>query len=238
MTTVFTNIKLLVNTREKSELLYGRELQSLPCVENAYLVVEDDEIADFGPMSKFTGSRSGSNSIECLGKMILPCWCDSHTHVVFAESREQEFLDKIKGLSYAEIAAKGGGIINSAGKLQETSEDELFNQAWKRLEELAKLGTGAVEIKSGYGLTTEAELKMLRVIKKLRERSNLFVKSTFLGAHTYPPAYKEDHEGYIDLILNEMLPAIAAEKLADYIDVFCENGFFSVEQTDTICRAG
>ena len=238
MTTVFTDIKLLVNTREKSELLYGWELQSLPCVENAYLVVEDDEIADFGPMSKFTGSRSGSNSIECLGKMILPCWCDSHTHVVFAESREQEFLDKIKGLSYAEIAAKGGGIINSAGKLQETSEDELFNQAWKRLEELAKLGTGAVEIKSGYGLTTEAELKMLRVIKKLRERSNLFVKSTFLGAHTYPPAYKEDHEGYIDLILNEMLPAIAAEKLADYIDVFCENGFFSVEQTDTICRAG
>ena len=238
MTTIFTNIKLLVNTREKSEVLYGLELQNLPCVENAYLVVEDDEIADFGPMTKFTGSRSESNSIVCSGKIILPCWCDSHTHLVFAESREQEFLDKIKGLSYAEIAAKGGGIINSAGKLQETSEDELFNQAWKRLEELAKLGTGAVEIKSGYGLTTEAELKMLRVIKKLRERSHLFVKSTFLGAHTYPQAYKEDHEGYINLIISEMLPVIAAEKLADYIDVFCENGFFSVEETDTICRAG
>ncbi|HKH60689.1 MAG TPA: imidazolonepropionase [Flavitalea sp.] len=238
MTTIFTNIKLLVNTREKSELLYGRELQNLPSVENAYLVVEDDEIADFGPMSKIPGSRLGSNSIESSGKMILPCWCDSHTHLVFAESREQEFLDKIKGLSYAEIAAKGGGIINSASKLQEISEDELFNRAWKRLEELSKLGTGAVEIKSGYGLTTESELTMLRVIKKLRERSNLYIKSTFLGAHTYPPGYQEDHEGYINLIIHEMLPAIAAENLADYIDVFCENGFFSAEETDTICRAG
>lgn len=238
MTTIFTNIKLLVNTREKSELLYGKELQNLPSVENAYLVVEDDEIADFGPMSGFSGSSSASNSIESSGKMILPCWCDSHTHLVFAESREQEFLDKIRGLSYAEIAARGGGIINSASKLQETSEDELFTRAWNRLEELAKLGTGAVEIKSGYGLTTEAEIKMLRVIKKLRERSNLFIKSTFLGAHTYPPTYKEDHEGYINLIIQEMLPVIAAENLADYIDVFCENGFFSAKETDSICRAG
>lgn len=238
MTTIFTNIKLLVNTRAKSELLYGKELQNLPSVENAYLVVEDDEIADFGPMSGFSGSSSASNSIESSGKMILPCWCDSHTHLVFAESREQEFLDKIRGLSYAEIAARGGGIINSASKLQETSEDELFTRAWNRLEELAKLGTGAVEIKSGYGLTTEAEIKMLRVIKKLRERSNLFIKSTFLGAHTYPPTYKEDHEGYINLIIQEMLPVIAAENLADYIDVFCENGFFSTQETDSICRAG
>src|SRR5687768_17446827 len=193
MTTIFTNIKLLVNTREKSYLLYGSELGKLPSVENAYLVVEDDEIADFGPMSTFPVALKKTDSIQCSGKLVMPCWCDSHTHLVFAESREQEFLDKIKGLSYADIAAKGGGIINSAKKLQDTSEDKLFQEAWTRLEELAKLGTGAVEIKSGYGLTTEAELKMLRVIKKLRQRSNMDIKSTFLGAHTYPLEFREDH---------------------------------------------
>ena len=238
MTTIFTNIKLLINTREESRLLYGSELQNLPSVENAYLVIEGNEIADFGTMSKFPGGRSGFDSIDCSGKMIMPCWCDSHTHLVFAESREHEFLDKIKGLSYAEIAAKGGGILNSARRLQNTSEDELFGGAWKRLTEIAKLGTGAVEIKSGYGLTTEAEIKMLRVIKKLRDRSDLCIKSTFLGAHTYPLEYKEDHPGYIKLIIEEMLPVIASEKLADYIDVFCEDGFFSAEETETICRAG
>ena len=237
MTTIFTNIKLLINTREDSSLLYGSELGKLPTVEHAYLVVEDDEIADFGPMSGVPGTV-GASAIECSGKMVMPCWCDSHTHLVFAESREQEFLDRIRGLSYAEIAAKGGGIINSAKKLQDTSEDELFRKARTRLEELAKLGTGAVEIKSGYGLTTEAELKMLRVIKKLKECSSVEIKSTFLGAHTYPVEYRENHQGYINLIIDEMLPAIAAEQLADYIDVFCENGFFSVEETDLICRAG
>jgi len=158
--------------------------------------------------------------------------------LVFASSREEEFVDKIKGMSYAEIAARGGGILNSARKLNDTSEDELFSNAWRRLEEVSKLGTGAIEIKSGYGLTIEGELKMLRVIKKLKERSVLSIKATFLGAHTYPLEYKENHQGYIDCIINEMLPVIAKEKLADYIDVFCETGFFSPEETETICRAG
>jgi imidazolonepropionase len=158
--------------------------------------------------------------------------------LVFASSREEEFVDKIKGMSYAEIAARGGGILNSARKLNDTSEDQLFNNAWKRLEEVSMLGTGAIEIKSGYGLTVEGELKMLRVIKKLKERSALSIKATFLGAHAYPLEYKEDHQGYIDCIINEMLPVIAREKLADYIDVFCETGFFSPEETEMICMAG
>lgn len=238
MTTIFTNIKLLVNTRAESQLLYGDELKNLPCVENAYLVIEDDEIADYGPMSKSFGSYSGAVTIDTSGKCILPCWCDSHTHLVFAGSRENEFVDKLKGLSYAEIAAKGGGILNSAKKLQDVPEDELFNMAWRRLNEISRLGTGAIEIKSGYGLSTEAELKMLRVIGKLKERSNLLIKSTFLGAHTYPLEYKDNHQGYIDCIINEMLPVIAAEKLANYIDVFCETGFFSAEETEMICKAG
>src|SRR4030095_1715557 len=168
----------------------------------------------------------------------LPCWCDSHTHLVFAASREEEFGDKIKGISYEEIAEKGGGILNSAKKLKEIKEDELFDLTLKRLNDLIKLGTGAIEIKSGYGLTVDSELKMLRVIRKLKERSPIPIRSTFLGAHTYPLEYKENHHGYIDLIINEMLPVIAKEKLADYIDVFCETGFFSPEETETICRAG
>lgn len=169
---------------------------------------------------------------------VLPSWSDSHTHIVLAGSREEEFLDKIKGLSYQEIAPKGGGILNSAKKLNETSEDELFNEAWKRLEEVSKLGTGAVEIKSGYRLTLEGELKMLRVIKKLKQKSQLKIKSTFLGAHAFPLEYKENHSGYIDCIIIEMLPVIAKEKLADYIDVFCDVGFFSSEEMKTICEAG
>lgn len=239
MTIIFTNIKRLVNTRNESHLLYGSELKDLPSIENAYLIIEDDEIADYGSMSALTTTlRSGAPVIDASGKFILPCWCDSHTHLVFAGSRENEFVDKIQGFSYAEIAAKGGGIINSAKKLQETSEEELFKKAWERLDELSKLGTGAVEIKSGYGLTSEGELKMLRVIKKLRERSRLFIRSTFLGAHTYPLEFKNNHQGYIDCIIHEMLPVIAAEKLADYIDVFCETGFFSTEETEIICKAG
>ncbi len=172
------------------------------------------------------------------GRCVLPAWCDSHTHLVFAGSRENEFVDKIKGLSYADIAARGGGILNSAKKLNATSEDELFNQSYKRLQQVMKLGTGAIEIKSGYGLTVEGELKMLRVIKRLKNASNLPIKSTFLGAHTFPEAYKNNREAYIQLIIEEMLPVIAAEKLADYIDVFCEQGFFSPEQTEKICMAG
>ena len=177
-------------------------------------------------------------AIDASGQFVLPTWCDSHTHLVFAASREEEFVDKIKGLSYAEIAAKGGGILNSAGKLNETSEAELLRMAWIRLQEVMQSGTGAIEIKSGYGLSVEGELKMLRVIKKLKETSPIPIKATFLGAHTYPVEYKENHKGYIDLIINEMLPVIAKEKLADYIDVFCETGFFSPEETETICKAG
>lgn len=176
--------------------------------------------------------------IDATGQFVLPAWCDSHTHIVFATSREEEFVDKLKGLSYADIAAKGGGILNSARKLNAATEVELFNSAWKRLDEISKLGTGAVEIKSGYGLSVEGELKMLRVIKKIKEKSKLSIKATFLGAHTFPIEYKENHQGYIDLIINEMLPVIAKEKLADYIDVFCETGFFSPDETEKICRAG
>jgi imidazolonepropionase len=200
------------------------------------VVIEDDEIAACGAMSQLP--KGNHEAYNAAGATVLPCWCDSHTHLVFAASREEEFEYKLKGMSYADIAAKGGGILNSAKKLQAASEDELFNLAWKRLEEVSRLGTGAIEIKSGYGLTTESELKMLRVIRRLQEKSGLQIRSTFLGAHTYPAEFKENHQGYIDRIINEMLPVIAREKLADYIDVFCEQGFFSPEETETICRAG
>lgn len=235
-TQIFSNISLLVNTRDSTSFIRGDDLAILPSIENAYLIIEDDIIAEFGKMKDFRFSKK--NQVVADNTIVLPSWCDSHTHLVFAGSREEEFIDKIKGLSYAEIAAKGGGILNSAKKLNETSVDELFNAAWKRLSEVSKLGTGAIEIKSGYGLTLEGELKMLRVIKKLKEKSSLKIKSTFLGAHTFPIEYKENHQGYIDMIINEMLPVISEEKLADYIDVFCEEGFFSAEEMTTICEAG
>jgi imidazolonepropionase len=234
---LITNIKKLVNVREQSHLLRGKELADLPCIDNAYLIIEDDTIAEYGTMQDL--SRKGElHTYDATGQMILPAWCDSHTHIVFAASRENEFIDKMNGLSYAEIAAKGGGILNSAKKLNGTSEDELFRLAWQRLEEVSRLGTGAIEIKSGYGLSVEGELKMLRVIKKLKEKSPLHIKASFLGAHSYPVEFKDDHQAYIDLIIEKMLPAIAAEKLADYIDVFCETGFFSPEETATILNAG
>jgi imidazolonepropionase len=236
---LITNIRLLVNTREQNQLLRGKQLAVLPCIENAWLQIEDGLIVRYGSMGELKSVHHQLSSVmDSGGATVLPAWCDSHTHLVFAASREEEFVDKINGLSYAEIAAKGGGILNSAKKLNETSEDELFNMAWNRLVEISRLGTGAVEIKSGYGLSVQGELKMLRVIKKLKEKSNVLIRSTFLGAHTYPLEYKENHQGYIDLIINEMLPVIAGEKLADYIDVFCETGFFSPEETETICRAG
>lgn len=226
--------------RGQNQLLRGNALAELPSIEDAFLLIEEDVIAAYGHMYELELKipQLPKNIIDASGQFVLPAWCDSHTHIVFAGSRENEFVDKLKGLSYAEIAAKGGGILNSAKKLNDTSEDELFNQSWKRLIEVTKLGTGAIEIKSGYGLTVEGELKMLRVIKRLKEKSSLIIKSTFLGAHTYPLAYKENHQGYIDSIINEMLPVIAAEKLADYIDVFCETGFFSPEEMETVCKAG
>jgi imidazolonepropionase len=240
MTTLIINIKGLVNVRSENKLLRDIEFRELPIIENAFLLIEDGIIAKCGLMDNLKQELPvlPNHQIDATGQFVMPTWCDSHTHMVFAGSRENEFVDKINGLSYAEIAAKGGGILNSANKLQYASEDELFNAAWERLIACSKLGTGAVEIKSGYGLTIEAELKMLRVIKKLKEKSNLTIKSTFLGAHTFPQQYKENHQGYIDEIINEMLPVIAAENLADYIDVFCESGFFSVEEMEQICHAG
>jgi imidazolonepropionase len=240
MVTLIINIQQLVNTREETKLLRGKELAVLPCIENAFLLIDHGIIADYGHMYELELKvpHLPKNIIDAVGQIILPCWCDSHTHLVFAGSRENEFVDKLNGLSYAEIAAKGGGILNSAKKLHEASEENLFTDAMKRLKEITLLGTGAVEIKSGYGLSVADELKMLRVIRKLKGQSGLIIKATFLGAHTYPLAYKEDHQGYVDSIIDEMLPVIAAEKLADYIDVFCEKGFFSAEETDTICKAG
>jgi len=241
MTTIISNIKKLVNVRSESEPLRGKALAELPCIDNAYMVIEDGIIAEYGELpvvGRQSPVRSRENVIDAGGGFVLPAWCDSHTHLVFAGSRENEFVDKIKGLNYADIADRGGGILNSAKRLNETSEDELFNQSWKRLEEVSKLGTGAIEIKSGYGLTIEGELKMLRVIRKLKEKSRLSIKATFLGAHAFPLSFRENHQGYIDQVINEMLPIIARDKLADYIDVFCEKGFFSPEETEIICKAG
>ncbi|WP_462254760.1 imidazolonepropionase [Ferruginibacter sp.] len=240
MTTLITNIQQLIGAREETTLLRGAALAHLPSIKNAFILIEDGIIADYGAMYELELKvpQLPKNIIDAQGQFVLPCWCDSHTHLVFAASREEEFIDKLKGLSYADIAAKGGGILNSAKKLQAVSEDELFLSARKRLEEVSKLGTGAIEIKSGYGLSVHGELKMLRVIKKLKEKSNLSIKATFLGAHTFPLEYKENHQGYIDLIINEMLPVIAEEKLADYIDVFCETGFFSPQEMEIICKAG
>ena len=238
--TLIQHIKQLVSTREENQLLRGAALAELPVIEDAFVLIEDGIITDYGHMYELELKvpQLPKHIIDADGQFVLPTWCDSHTHIVFAKTREEEFIDKIKGVSYAEIAAKGGGILNSANKLNAASEDELFNSAWGRLEEVSKLGTGAIEIKSGYGLTVAGELKMLRVIKKLKEKSGLSIKSTFLAAHTYPVEFKENHPGYIDSIINEMLPVIAAEKLADYIDVFCETGFFSSEEMETICKAG
>ncbi len=219
--------------------LHGAELANLPSIEDAFLLVEDDRIAAFGPMHDLDimVTEVPPDTIDLSGKFVLPAWCDSHTHLVFAGSRESEFVDKLKGLSYAEIAAKGGGILNSAARLQQMPEDELFEVSLRRLKLLQAMGTGAIEIKSGYGLTLESELKMLRVIKRLREHTGMLIRSTFLGAHTFPLEYRNNHEGYISMITDEMLPTIAEDGLADFVDVFCEKGFFSPEQTERICMA-
>ena len=232
------NIKQLIGVRENPQLLRGTAMADLPLLENAFLRIEEEKIADYGLMQKLDLSNETDEIYDAKGAFVMPTWCDSHTHIVYAGSRENEFIDKIKGLSYAEIAQKGGGILNSAKRIAETSEDELFEQAWKRLEAVKQTGTGAIEIKSGYGLSIEGELKMLRVIERLKNTSNLLIKSTFLAAHTYPEAFKHNHQGYISQIIDEMLPAVASEKLADYIDVFCEEGFFSVAETEQILEAG
>jgi imidazolonepropionase len=242
--TLIKNIACLVNVREENKLLRGKELAQLPTIQNAYLIIENGLIKEYGSTeelktenSKLKTQNSELKTIDANSAYVLPCWCDSHTHLVFATSREEEFVDKIKGLSYSHIAAKGGGILNSANKLNAMSEADLFYLAQKRLHEVVQLGTGAIEIKSGYGLSMEGELKMLRVIQQLKQFSNIPVKATFLGAHAYPLACKNNHEAYIKLIVDEMLPNIAKENLADYIDCFCEQGFFSVDEMKRICKA-
>ncbi len=239
-TRLLTHIKQLVNTRTHNRPLYGKEMAELPCLENAWLLMEGDEIEAFGEMESIKKELPNlpEEQTDCSGRLVLPAWCDSHTHLVFTGSRENEFVDKIRGLSYAEINSRGGGILNTVQKINEISHEQLFLESWKRLEEIAKMGTGAVEIKSGYGLSLEDELKMLRVIRQLKEKSPLQIKSTFLGAHTFPLAFRENHTAYINEIVNDMLPVIAREKLADFIDVFCENGFFNPEESEIILKEG
>lgn len=235
---LITNIKKLVAVEKSPRLtpLRGQEMATLNTVENAFLLIENGKFADFGSMNNCP--ERADKTIDAKGKMVFPTWCDSHTHLVFAGSREGEFEDRINGLSYQEIAQRGGGILNSANRLQNTSEEELFEAAFLRLEEVKNFGTGVIEIKSGYGLTLESELKMLRVVRRLKEKSNMAIKATFLGAHALPLKYKENREAYIQLIIEEMLPKIAAEGLADYIDVFCEKVAFSVAETERIMEAG
>lgn len=238
MRTLIINIKELIQVRETPlKKVSGAEMAILPTIENAYLLIEDNLIADFGKMENLP-NVTAEKTIDATGKVVLPAWCDSHTHIVYAGNRVQEFVDRINGLSYEEIANRGGGILNSAKKLNETSEEEIYNQSKLRLEEVMSQGTGAVEIKSGYGLTVEGELKMLRVIKKLKENYPVAIKATFLGAHAFPTEFKENHAGYIDVIINEMLPKIDEENLADYIDAFLETGYFSIEETEKIMEAG
>lgn len=235
------NIKGLVQYGENlPEKISGKAMQELPVLENAYLAIEDNVIVDYGSMEEWGGIADWRDLeiIDAEGRYVLPAFCDSHTHLVFAKSREEEFVDRIKGLTYEEIALKGGGILNSARRLAEKSEAELFEDAVKRVQLLKSYGTGALEIKSGYGLSVEAELKMLRVIQRLKAEAGIPIKATFLGAHAFPKEYKENHRAYIDMIINEMLPVIAEEKLADYIDVFCERNYFSVEEMEEILLAG
>jgi len=237
MKILLKNIKELIQVEVEPKILVsGEQMANIGTIKNAYLIIEKDKIYDFGSMNECPSCCD--NEIDCKGKMVFPSFCDSHTHLVYAGSREIEYIDKIKGLSYEEIAKKGGGILNSAKLLHNTSEDDLFEQSMKRIHEIIKLGTGAVEIKSGYGLNTSDELKMLRVIRRIKDTAPIIVKSTFLGAHAIPAEYKNNPDDYVDIIINEMIPQVAAENLADYIDVFCDRGFFTVEQTERILMAG
>jgi len=242
MSLLITNIKELVGIDIKNRpCLRGDEMRHLNTITNAWLYLKEGVIAGFGTMDQPENLKSDENNlvrIDATGKMVFPSFCDSHTHLVYAGSREHEYVDKIKGLTYEEIAKRGGGILNSAKLLHSTTEEELYDAAWQRLEEIKFLGTGAVEIKSGYGLTVEDELKMLRVINRLRENSALTIRATFLGAHAFPVEYKDHHDDYVELIINEMIPQIAAAELADFIDVFCDRGFFTIQQTEQILMAG
>lgn len=231
------NIGLLAGVREHSQVLKGAGLKELPALTDAWLLVNDGHIAAYGTAHP-KHLPDTYRQLDAHGAVILPAWCDSHTHLVFAGYREGEFVDKLQGMTYAEIAARGGGILKSARLLGETPEDVLYENAKERLDECIRLGTGAIEIKSGYGLTVEGELKMLRVIRRLKENAPIPVRATFLGAHAIPDAYKDNRNGYIDLIIDQLLPQIAGQKLADFIDVFCEEGFFTPEETIKICRAG
>lgn len=249
MNLLIKNIKSLCGIRDSdSRKICGSDMKIIPSIENAFLLIEGGKIADYGSMSDFkvsewrikaeAESQSPYSEINAEGKFVLPTWCDSHTHVVYASSREAEFTDRMNGLTYEEIAKRGGGILNSAKKLAEATEEELFNSAYERIVECIKQGTGAIEIKSGYGLSVEGELKMLRVIKMLKEKLPVPVKATFLGAHAIPLAYKENPTAYIDMLINELMPVIEKEKLADYCDVFCERGYFSEDETIKILEAG
>ncbi len=238
MTTLFTHIKQLIQVREKGLLkVSGKDMKTLPFIENAYLLIENDSIKDFGPMADCRSTKADT-IIDATGKIVMPTWCDSHTHVVYAGNRVQEFVDRINGLSYEEIANRGGGILNSAEQLQNTTDDDLYKQSLARVKQLMALGTGAIEIKSGYGLTVDAELKMLRVIKRLKSDLKIAIKATFLGAHAVPKYFKDNKQGYLDEIATEMLPKIKDEQLADYIDIFCEKGYFDLDDTDFILTKG
>lgn len=238
MKILFKNIKQLLQIRDPDvRKVAGKDMGELPVLDNAFLVTENDRILDFGIMEEIPDINADLE-VDASGKMLLPSWCDSHTHLVYAGNREKEFVDRIRGLSYEEIAARGGGILNSARQLGLSSEDEIFEQSSKRLEEIMQLGTGAVEIKSGYGLTTESELKMLKVIKRLSESYPIEVKATFLGAHAFPEPFRDSPDKYVDLICDEMIPKVAEAQLAEFIDAFCEKGYFSVDQTQRIIERG
>lgn len=237
MTLLFKNIKELVQVREKAiDFLSGAEMKELPTLKNAFLLLENGKISEYGTMDSCSKIKA-DKIIDATGRIVMPTWCDSHTHIVYAGNREGEFVDKINGLSYEEIANRGGGILNSAEKLQNTTEEELYQQSKQRLEEVMRLGTGAIEIKSGYGLSLEAELKMLRVIKKLKENYNLPIRATFLAAHAVPKDFKDNKVGFVNQIIEDWIPKVAQENLAEYIDVFCETGYFSALDTNRILDA-
>ena len=237
MSILIKNIKQLLQVREAlPHILLGGAMDELPILEDAFLLIEDDIIKDYGSMSNCPAHAD--EVIDATGRVVMPSFIDSHTHLVFAASRDEEFVDRINGLTYEEIAKKGGGILNSADKLAKLSEDQLFTEALARLNELVSQGTGAIEIKSGYGLSKDAELKMLRVVKRLKEASPVKIKATFLGAHAIPPAYKGKQSEYVDLVIDEILPEVVEQGLAEYIDVFCEDGYFTAAETERIMEAG